>query len=738
MCTPKSARQKSTLLMAAGLLTALAGCGGGGGGGGGDTPPPPASSTPVARFAYVANTGDNTVSVYLADNTTGQLRHRGYALAGAGPIDVITHPSGEFAYSVNYTDQTISLFTIDWTTGDLASAACDGSANDCSAGGTPTSLVIDSNGLRAYVSNETANAIHVFNVNQATGSLGTFIQTIASGGMGPSTLFLHPSGQYLYAANQTSNTISLFNIDPTNGTLTDTGTVVTSSGTTVTDILLTSDGLHAYIANQASPTIESFDIDASGTMTNTGTVASGGAVLSLAIDPTDSWLYAVNADASGSISAFAIQSDGSLSATNCTTSLNCSVGGTPEGIAIDPTGQFLAVTNRDDNTIDRFTINQSDGSLTSQRTLTTRDMPRGITYLEDTSAVSITPRFAYVAHEASNDITGFTINNSSGALSPFNTFASGKTPTSITTDPTGRFIYVTSSGDDAISAYTINASTGALSLIGGTPTAILQSDPVAIAIDPSGRFLYIANTGSDSISIYEITTSSGALSSVGSPVVISAGSNPTSLAIDPTGRYLYVTNSNAIFDDIWSYEINPADGTLTLNQASVSGTDMDAPVDIAIDPSGRFLYTANNRLINGKCWVSGFALDPNNGNLSELTNSPFSTETATSFNCNPTSISADPLGEYIYSAGTTDRILVYSMNPSNGDLSLSSNALASNDPYSLAIDESGGYLYSANFLGQDVSAFVISASNGSLSQIGTATTTGGYGPISITTVSSFQ
>ena len=732
---PMTGKPSLQFPLIASLVLTLAGCGGGGGGGGGGSTPPPTPATSLARFAYVANFGDDTLSIFIADNTTGQLRHKGYAITGAGPVDTVLHPSGEFAYSVNYTAQTIGLFAIDWTSGDLVPASCDGIAADCSVGGNPTSMVIDSNGLHAYVSDDSTNSITLFEVNPVSGTLGTSMQTVASGGTAPSALYLHPNGEYLYAANENSNDIGLFNIDPLDGTLTNSGTVVTSSGTAITDILLSDDGQHAYIANQGSANIEAFDINASGVLSSTGTVAAGGAVERLVIDPTGSWLYAVNADASGSISAFAVQADGSLTATNCSTGPLCTIGGTPESIAVDPSGQFLAVTNGDDDTIDRFTINQTDGSLSNQQTLTARDQPNGIAYLQDTSAVSITPRFAYVAHEFSNSVTSFSINAGSGALSSAGSVSPGPSPKFITADPTGRFVYVTTTGDDAISAYSVNASTGALSLIGGASTPVTQSDPESIAIDPSGRFLYLGNTGSDSISVYNIN-SDGSLTQVGLPVVTAFGNDPSSVAVDPSGRFLYVANRSS--SDLWAYSIDAADGTLTAIGAPLSGTNMGGPVSIAIDASGRFLYTANSSLVAGKCWISGFAIDANAGTLTELGTSPFSAETATSFNCNPTSVAADPLGETIYAAATTDRIITYDMNQSTGELTVSSNALTSNDPFSLAIEASGSYLYSANILGQDVSSFTISSSDGSLTEIGSPTVTGGNGPRSITTVSTFQ
>ena len=48
--------------------------------------------------------------------------------------------------------------------------------------------------------------------------------------------------------------------------------------------------------------------------------------------------------------------------------------------------------------------------------------------------------------------------------------AAGTSPVSVTVDPSGKFAYVANYGSDNVSVYTINASTGALTAV-GTPVA---------------------------------------------------------------------------------------------------------------------------------------------------------------------------------------------------------------------------------------------------------------------------
>ena len=54
------------------------------------------------------------------------------------------------------------------------------------------------------------------------------------------------------------------------------------------------------------------------------------------------------------------------------------------------------------------------------------------------------------------------------AGSPFGT---GTNPVAVTVDPTGKFAYVANNASNTISAYTIDAASGALTAVAGSPMA---------------------------------------------------------------------------------------------------------------------------------------------------------------------------------------------------------------------------------------------------------------------------
>jgi len=75
--------------------------------------------TYVPKFVYAANGGDNTISVYTIDQTTGALTAGTPVAAGSDTYSVTVDPSGRFAYAPSEGSNTISVYTIDQTTGAL-------------------------------------------------------------------------------------------------------------------------------------------------------------------------------------------------------------------------------------------------------------------------------------------------------------------------------------------------------------------------------------------------------------------------------------------------------------------------------------------------------------------------------------------------------------------------------------------------------------------------------------------
>ena len=166
----------------------------------------------------------------------------------------------------------------------------------------------------------------------------------------------------------------------------------------------------------------------------------------------------------------------------------------PVDIAADRSGRFLNVANMGDpptsvfGNLSAYQIDPVTGALTAVggSPFATSLFPEGVT-------VHPTGRFVYVAN--AGDVPAFSVNPASGFLtpipgSPFLTTGSG--PDNVGIAPSGRFAYVTNIASANVSGFTIDAATGALTAMPGSGFPA-GSEPADVVVAPSGKFAYVMN-----------------------------------------------------------------------------------------------------------------------------------------------------------------------------------------------------------------------------------------------------
>src|SRR5262249_16845659 len=120
-------------------------------------------------------------------------------------------------------------------------------------------------------------------------------------------------------------------------------------------------------------------------------------------------------------------------------------------------------------------------------------------------AVDPSGKFAYVAN-VGGGVSAYTTDPVGGALPPIDAdygtagvqnFAAGTFPSGVTVHPSGKFLYVTNFGSNSVSAYTIDATTGSLTPVPNSPFSTGPSGvhPFGVTVHPSGKFLYTTNNG---------------------------------------------------------------------------------------------------------------------------------------------------------------------------------------------------------------------------------------------------
>jgi len=307
----------------------------------------------------------------------------------------------------------------------------------------------------------------------------------------------------------------------------------------------------------------------------------------------------------------------------------------------------------------------------------------------------VTPRYAYVTDSAAGQILGFTVNSSTGALTPLGSFTVGTGPTSIGGDATGAIVYVANS-DGTVSGFIVKAGTGALQPVAGT--FIAGTRPISIAVDPHDRFVYVANAGSNDVSGFHETAATGVLTPLTSSFPLSG--TPSRIVIDPSGRFVYVTEASA---GTAVFIIN-ADASLTLQQTVPPANT--ASTAIAVEPRLHFAYITDNQT-----GVTAYAVDSTTGKLTAISGATFASGTA------PVAVVADASGSFLYVANSGSRDLAAFVINSNGFLTPSGarQSLAS-APVDVAVDPSGKFVYALTRTG--IFGFTI-GSGGVLSPAGT-------------------
>jgi len=324
----------------------------------------------------------------------------------------------------------------------------------------------------------------------------------------------------VYVANAGASSISAYKLDPDSGLLTALSGSPFTSGTGPTALGTNSTGVFLYASELGSAGtnggVAGWVVNSDATLT----AMSGSPFLaassfgSIAVDPQARFVYAGDATAA-EIQGFTI-----TSGTGVLAAMGSTVGttGTPSRMAEDPTGKFLYVAEGSSG-VDAFTI-ASGGALSN-----VQNIP-----LAEANGVAVNAKYVYVADGATG-VNAYSINTTTGVLTAIGSAVpAGTAPSNVAISPNGKYVYVTNSGSNDVSAYTVDSGTGALTEVSGSPFGA-GTGPQAVTVDPTSRYVYVVNKTAGSVSIFSIdTATAGKLVSAGT---ISTGSSPNDVAIAP-------------------------------------------------------------------------------------------------------------------------------------------------------------------------------------------------------------
>jgi 6-phosphogluconolactonase (cycloisomerase 2 family) len=323
-------------------------------------------------------------------------------------------------------------------------------------------IKIDPSGKFLYVVSEGVvnnvlfSGVYAYVINPSDGSLTTVPGSpfsTGNDGTGALSLVFDASGTYLYTANSFDNngaligSVSAYSLDVSTGALTPLANSPYAIAGSSQPVQIARAGNYLYVVDNAANAVDVFAI-AAGTGELTQNVpgapfATDLGPYSITVNQSGSLLFTAN---SGPIPAGQFNGPGSLSGftINSSTGMLTPTAGSPLPIsssnemAMDPQGKYLFTT---------------------------------------TAALDVNGSFVY-------GVSVYPINETTGAIGTAvagSPFATGINPFSISIDKTGNFVYVGNDGSASISEFTLNGTTGVLTPVAGSPVAAGTS-PDFIAI----------------------------------------------------------------------------------------------------------------------------------------------------------------------------------------------------------------------------------------------------------------
>lgn len=180
-------------------------------------------------------------------------------------------------------------------------------------------------------------------------------------------------------------------------------------------------------------------------------------------------------------------------------------------------------------------------------------------------------------------------------------------------DPANKFVAIADLGLDKVMVYKFDPEAGTLTP-NNPPSASLKpgSGPRHIAFSSDAKHAYVINEMNSTLTAFSYDAANGVLKELQTLSTLPPdfkGENSTAeLAIHPSGRFLY--GSNRGHNSIAVYNIDRMKGTLTWIQDEP--TQGKIPRGFAIEPSGHFLLAANQNSDN----IAILRIDPTTGQLS--------------------------------------------------------------------------------------------------------------------------
>jgi 6-phosphogluconolactonase (cycloisomerase 2 family) len=515
---------------------------------------------------------------------------------------------------------TIHAFSVNPSTGALSEVP----GSPFSAGLGPAQIIVDPTDRFLYVTNQNSKDITAFSIDAGTGALTLLPGSPFFIGADSVTMGIDPTGRFLYVFaemiifGQSQEVLFEYSMDSVSGVLTPTSsspvTWESGPGILVTSIVFNPIGNMAYLGQssgngrQGPILICSVDFTTGALTQVASTQPTSVEADELGISPAGNFFFSTSRP-NNEVDTFTIGATAQLTEISGSP---YAVGNLPAAILVHPSGSFLYVVNENQayqtnlnpsqylGSISAFDIRAGTGALTPVA---------GSPFSAGINAVSIgvdpTGSFAYVAstnyvtgtYRGSAQIQGFSIDSSTGALSPF-----GSPAWTDSAQSTGSQLVVASGAQAASNPVPTISSLSPSSVSAAGPAFTLQINGTNFV--PASRAYFagqlrsttfvsstqlnvsilagdISNEGTAVVFVFNPLPGGGASTSVGftvaSPAPTITSLSPTSIVAGTVVGGISVTGSNFITSSVVNFNGVPLPTVLagpTVLRAQIPGSDI--------------------------------------------------------------------------------------------------------------------------------------------------------------------
>jgi streptogramin lyase/6-phosphogluconolactonase (cycloisomerase 2 family) len=572
-----------------------------------------ASSTPAFAqadgFVYAlqdVNGATNQIYGFSVNSATGVLTALpGFPVSsqGIGSSSTLSEalvydPASARLYALNEGDSSVGAFAVNRLTGALTPLAYSPLVLPPPTGVYVCLAVSPDGKILAAASADSGGAVasYVVTATSAVSAPGSPVSTTSAA---PYSCLFSRDGRYFYTGGNTGRFLATFSVDGATGGMTMLSGSPIDAGSS--PAALAADSL-GRIFSGAGSTLRAFTTAGGSPSPVTGNPFTGTGQTSVFRGIVARGSLYITADRAAHVGVFRISGTGSATTLTPVTGSPYASGGLfTDTLAVDQAESLLFAGHGNSRNITTFRVGAADPVLASLwvqpvNSLGATGRVTGLAY-----APPITGGFVYVLRNnngVANQLYGFSVNQSTGALSALAGFPIALAPGTnqafetegLVYDPRFLRLYVLNPGNATISAFSVNRATGALTALPFGPIVLTAGRWQCLAVSPDGTVLVAGNY----TSVVSFAASATGLTAAPGGAVTS--SSPFSCAFSRDGRYFYAGGTFGTVKTVSGYAVNGVNGALTPLTGSPFDTGDGSPVGYATDGSGR-LFMAN---IGGK------------------------------------------------------------------------------------------------------------------------------------------